>query len=136
MASAAADGLVQSHDLFNETTRVLTHHNDRVKVIQVFPDMPQVVLSGSEDKTMKEIDLRVPNAREILKLRNPMHSFDICKTKPWLVAVGETSDVLRVFDRRKLGGQIDNPKVSNLIVLLKRPYLCLGCLVYFLKRFA
>lgn len=108
--SAAGDGQVQLQDLHRELTQVLVHHDDRVKVVHVHPEMPHVILSCSEDKTVKEMDTRVSTARNILKLRNPLHTFDICQTKPWLLAVGGANDILRVFDRRKLIAQTDNPK--------------------------
>eukprot|EP00210_Caulerpa_lentillifera_P008131 g7765.t1 len=110
VVSGAGDGMVQMHDITHETTRVLTQHYDRVKVVQVYPDMPQVVLSGSEDQTIRELDMRMSSYRKMLKLRNPIHTFDICQTKPWLLAVGGTNDILKVFDRRNLCTEMENPK--------------------------
>ncbi|KAK9835390.1 hypothetical protein WJX81_006845 [Elliptochloris bilobata] len=109
VATCAGDNQVRVHDVQTGTTTVFRHHHDRVKKLVVDPGNPHVIVSCGEDGVVRQIDRRqaggAPQALAALKhhLTGNLveaHSIAAPSHRPWLLAVGGSDPLLRVFDRR------------------------------------
>ncbi|WIA19127.1 hypothetical protein OEZ85_003775 [Tetradesmus obliquus] len=107
LASCAGDAEVRLHDLASGARSVFSHHGSRVKKLVTEPGNPHLLLSCSEDGTVRQLDVREAGGapRQLLQLaRNgvklEINSISSPWHKPWLLGVGASDDALRVYDRR------------------------------------
>eukprot|EP00878_Enallax_costatus_P038337 GHUV01043543.1.p1 GENE.GHUV01043543.1~~GHUV01043543.1.p1 ORF type:complete len:183 (+),score=24.75 GHUV01043543.1:726-1274(+) len=126
VATCAGDGEIRLHDMYTGCKSVYNHHMSRVKKLVTEPGNPNLLISCSEDGTVRQIDIRQPgrNATQLLQLaRNgvklEINSISAPWHKPWLLAVGASDDLLRIFDRRTAGTtsgsrpRVTGPKVCT-----------------------
>lgn len=112
MATGAADGRVQVHDLRHEdsSVRVIRHHAGRVKRLEVSPDSPHLLFSAGEDGLVMQHDLRqdaynkrpniLVNLNAVLGQHSEAKCLSINPVKPDLLAVGANDEYVRLYDRR------------------------------------
>ncbi|KAK9805564.1 hypothetical protein WJX72_005219 [[Myrmecia] bisecta] len=115
--SCAGDGEVQIHNLERLSHETFRYHTGRVKKLLVEPGNPNLIISGSEDGTVRQLDRRVPNPAEHAITLSHMfsstnsafpasrglevNSIAMPYDRPWLVAIGGTDETLRICDRRR-----------------------------------
>ncbi|MEW5303406.1 MAG: hypothetical protein WDW36_006102 [Sanguina aurantia] len=106
VASCAQDGDVRLTDLVRGTVQLLTHHHAPAKKLVLDETNPKSILSGSGDGTVRHVDVRVKHKREVVvnlraeKASMQINSIHSPRFRPWLLAVGASDDLLRVYDRR------------------------------------
>ncbi|KAK3234861.1 hypothetical protein CYMTET_54903 [Cymbomonas tetramitiformis] len=126
IATCAGDAEVRVHNVSKEKCTTFRCHCNRVKKMVVEPDNPHVLLSGGEDGTVRNHDLRehhtcVANARDdedddryrafftpwnegcsnvAISQTAEIFSISLSAHRPWLLAVGSSDCHLRVYDRR------------------------------------
>lgn len=103
-------------------SRVFACHGDRVKTVEVDQTTPAVVISASEDGTVRLFDIRertesssLPTSKVLVRIPDPQHYFDSRGVKsaclnpvdPMQLLV--SSDSVRIFDRRKLSSSTASP---------------------------
>lgn len=86
IATCAGDGAVILHDLASGSQSVFNHHMGRVKKLVTEPGNPHLIISCSEDGTVRQIDIRQPasQATQLLQLaRNGVRLEINSISAPW-----------------------------------------------------
>ncbi|KAF9510841.1 hypothetical protein BS47DRAFT_1331473 [Hydnum rufescens UP504] len=87
-------------------TKILKCHSTRVKRV-VTQDSPSYFLTVSEDRTVRDHDLRKPHTcpdcpTPLLRLPHPLSTLATSPLAPWLIVVAGESAYAHLFDRRMI----------------------------------
>ncbi|PJF19507.1 hypothetical protein PSACC_00678 [Paramicrosporidium saccamoebae] len=108
--TVAGDALVKFVQVKDDgramVVRTWNNHHDRVKRITTEPLNPQIFMTASEDGTVREFDLRVPEQGNncLADWSNEgisLNSLSLSPLRPFLIAAAGTGPVIRFIDRRK-----------------------------------
>lgn len=124
IVTVAGDGRVQLHQLREDgmpaSTTAWHHHVDRAKRVQVQAEEPNLFWTASEDGTIREYDIRLPEDQtgNILadwsEMQISLNSLSISPLRPWYFACGGTGPVVRIFDRRLVNAERRSSNVQFL----------------------
>ncbi|BDA50285.1 probable DDB1- and CUL4-associated factor 6 [Coccomyxa sp. Obi] len=108
--TCAGDSEVRVHDLnARASMEVYTHHHDRVKKVITEAENPWLIISASEDGTVRQLDRRQPRGAPAVMTyvrsrggNRMMELNSICSPaqRPHLFAVGGGDPYVRLYDRR------------------------------------
>ena len=125
VVSGGADRAVRAFDLSSGQLGLIGEHKDAVSCVAVSADMPQVVLSGSWDRTLVCWDLREgPASVQQVSLNEKVHDLDV--RWPFALVGGASPGQALLFDVRKAKGALTSTVCKTSQHLAGHPPRCVA----------